>query len=123
VSNIKKVLGVCLLTGLCNTSNAGLFRMTIHSRANCLNNESITWWKGHPFNWRVISYHTDQGAIAHQMDTGFNYTWRAHAIHWGEGTRILSWRVWGYHYVLDYNKRVPFGKTYANHCNIIDGWV
>jgi hypothetical protein len=79
--------------------------------------------KKHPYNWRVVSYHTDQGARSHTIDTGFNYTWRAHAIHWGEGDLTGSWRVWGYHYLFDYHRNIPFDTTFADHCNIIDGWI
>lgn len=94
-------------------SHAGLDRTTVHSRANCLNNESITWWYLHPYDWRVVSYHTDQGSQAHTIDTGFIYTWRAHAIHWGEGSPTGSWRVWGYHYLSDYHRTIPFDTTYS----------
>lgn len=119
---MRQVLaGVCLVVAL--PTYAGLYATTVHSRANCLNNESITWWYHHPYDWRVVSYHTDQGAYSHIIDTGFQYTWRAHAIHWGEGDMTGSWRVWGYHYLLSYDKRKPFATTYAEGCNIIDGWV
>jgi len=39
---------------------AGHDRTTVHSRANCLKNESITWWYLHPYDWRVVSYHSNQ---------------------------------------------------------------
>lgn len=103
-------------------SYAGLNKTTVHSRANCLNNESITWWKGHPYNWKVVSIHkhvpTNQ---VHLIDTGFNYKDRVAAICWGEGVHS-GFQVWGYHYLLEYSKTIPFDTTYADGCSIIEGW-
>lgn len=105
-------------------AHAGLDWTTVHSRANCLNNESITWWYLHSFNWRVVSIHEAKyGNAKHHIDTGFNWTWRAHAIHWGEPFGNDDyWCVSGYHYLFDYSKYIPFDTTYAESCNIIDGW-
>jgi hypothetical protein len=119
-----KIIVSALLLGLqTNIANAGLDWTTVHSRANCLNNESITWWYLHPYNWRVISLHHHIAYDAqHQIDTGFNYTWRAHAIHWGEPNFSGKWEVWGYHYLKEYSQNMPFDFTYADDCKIIDGW-
>lgn len=118
---LKKLVIPLMLIGLSQQVHAGLDYTTVHSRANCLNNESITWWYLHPFNWRVVSIHQDPN-YGHVMDTGFQYTWRAHAIHWGEGTDTGTWKVSGYHYEINYSKKVPFDTTFATFCNIIDGW-
>lgn len=119
---IKKVLG-CGLLSMTLSANAGLDWTTVHSRANCLNNESITWWYLHPYDWRVISVHrhTVYNEM-HHIDTGFGYTWRQHAIHWGEPIAGGTWEVWGYHYLLGFSSNVAFDYTYANDCKIIDGW-
>ena len=80
------------------------------SRANCSNNESITWqypvvnanrW------WRVISTHR-RSAIGwgseevHSVDSGWGLTWRSAAVHWGEGASGMygprRWFVVGQHY-------------------------
>jgi hypothetical protein len=58
----------------------------------------------------------------HSLDTGFNYTWRAHAVHWAEAIATGKWEVWGYHYLYEYNAKIPFDTTYADTCNIIEGW-
>lgn len=102
--------------------HAGLDRTTVHSRANCLNNESITWWYLHPYNWRVVSIHKHNptGQMCH-LDTGFNVNDRVAAVHWGEGVHG-GFQVWGYHFLYEYNERIPFDTTYATTCNIIDGW-
>jgi hypothetical protein len=119
----SKIIISALLLGLqINSVNAGLDWTTVHSRANCLNNESITWWYLHPYNWKVVSIHWHGTDQQHGIDTGYNYTWRAHAIHWGEPVFNSGWKVSGYHYLLEYHRDIPFDSTYAETCNIIDGW-
>lgn len=52
----SKIIIPALLIGLqINVANAGLAATTVHSRANCINNESITWWLGHAYDWRVLA--------------------------------------------------------------------
>lgn len=58
----------------------------------------------------------------HIIDTGYGITWRQHAIHWGEPINDGKWRVWGYHYLKDFHDKMPFADTYADSCNIIEGW-
>ena len=118
---ISKIIGSALLATTLS-AHAGLFSTTVHSRANCLNNESITWWLNHPYDWRVVSIHKFPGYTQHHIDTGFWYDSRVAAIHWGEGDVLNDWLVWGYHYLLGFSKNVPFNDTYAEHCSIIDGW-
>ncbi len=119
------VLGVAILSAS-SLSHAGLVATTAHSRANCVNNESITWWLGHSFNWRVASTHyASNGGYQHVVDTGFEYTWRSAAVHWGEAYpgNSYRWQVTGYHFIDTYgNGRVPFDITYATDCSIYDGW-
>lgn len=118
----SKLLG-CALLGLAINAQAGLDWTTVHSRANCLNNESITWWYLHPYDWRVISrHHHLKTHEEHYIDTGFKYTWRQHAIHWVESVAARQWEVFGYHYLYEYSKKVPFDFTWADDCKIIDGW-
>ncbi len=120
---MKKIIISALLLGLhINHANAGLDWTTVHSRANCLNNESITWWYLHPYNWKVVSIHkhipTNQ---IHKIDTGWKIKDRVAAVCWGEGVHG-GFEVFGYHYLYEYNKNIPFDTTYAKTCNIIDGW-
>jgi hypothetical protein len=116
----KLLVSGCLCASL--GAHAGVHQTTVHSRANCLNNESITWWLNHPYNWRVVSYHISAFNEYHSMDTGFQHTWRAHAIHWGEGDITNLWTVYGDHFQYEYSKTVPFDQTEANFCDIIHGW-
>jgi hypothetical protein len=120
----SKIIVSALLLGLqVNSVNAGLDWTTVHSRANCLNNESITWWYLHPFNWRVVSIHRHTtGLDTHHIDTGWWYDWRVAAIHWGEPLASGKWEVSGYHYYDGYSTNVPMATTWADDCQIIDGW-
>lgn len=103
-------------------SYAGINGTTVHSRANCGNNESITWYLGHPFRWRVVSIHEQNKRRGHMIDTGWDTTWRQAAVHWGEGVSG-GWTVTGYHYYIGYAQgKIPFEITHAEDCNIYDGW-
>lgn len=118
----SRVIGLALLFPTVPVAHAGLYGITVHSRANCLNNESITWWNGHPFNWKVVSVHKHAQGGSHVIDTGFKRNDRVAAICWGEGVHG-GFIVWGYHYLKNFHESVPFDTTFAEGCNIIDGWV
>lgn len=120
-----KIFFTVLLLGLqINSADAGFNATTVHSRANCYNNESITWWLNHSFNWRVVSIHANIYGGYHQIDTGFNNTWRQAGVHWGEAPiGDHRWTVSGYHYLASYgNGKIPFDSTNAGDCGIYDGW-
>lgn len=118
---ISKIIGLCSLI-VSIAANAALTHTSVHSRANCFNNESITWWAGHPYPWRVVSLHFHKETdTMHKIDTGFHNQDRVAAVHWGEGVHG-GWVVWGYHYLLPDFENVPFDTTFADGCNIIDGW-
>ena len=71
---MKCIIGLASISMLMVSlvSHAGLYKTTIHSRANCLNNESITWWNGNPYSWRVVSIHTHTPTNqTHLIDTGY----------------------------------------------------
>jgi hypothetical protein len=119
---VKKIVVVSLMIFTIN-SYAGLYGLTIHSRANCLNNESITWWYGHPHFWKVVSIHKhNPTGQMHLIDTGWVYSDRVAAVHWGEGVHG-GYAVWGYHYFNTYNSMGPTETTFAEGCEIIDGWI
>ena len=120
----KIILLTLLIVAKINIANAGLDWTTVHSRANCGNNESITWWYLHPYNWKVVSIHEYRKSSSHVIDTGYTYTWRQHAIHWGEPVQTNGgWLVWGYHYLKgSHGELFPFDTTFAEDCSIYDGW-
>lgn len=122
---MKKVLLISTILGVLPLhSFAGLVATTVHSRANCYNNESITWWLNHSYHWRVVSVHFDIYNDSHHMDTGYAYTWRQAAVHWGEAPLgAHRWTVSGYHYLSDYgNGNIPFDSTNVGDCSIYNGW-
>lgn len=94
------------LSGMLITSVtfAGVWATTAHSRANCINNESITWWLGHAYDWRVVSIHNENiTKTAHHIDTGYAVTWRQAAVHWNEAPLgFKNWSVSGHHFLSDY---------------------
>lgn len=124
---MRKIVVSLLLSIIALSSNvyAGLHATTVHSRANCINNESITWWLGHAYNWRVISIHTNtDNNVAHHIDTKYSRTWRQAAVHWREAPLgNKTWSVSGHHFLLEYaGGRYPFESTYVDNCSIYDGW-
>lgn len=120
---VKIVLASVMLISLnASESYAGLYKTTVHSRANCLNNESITWWNGHPYEWRVVSIHKHTPTSqTHVVDTGYIVNDRVAAVHWGEGVHA-GFIVWGYHYLKGWGGDRYFASTYAEGCEIIEGW-
>lgn len=125
-----RCITVFLLFFIVKASMAGAFGKTIHSRANCANNESITWYANNPDTWLVVSFHyrdIDNQAYYHVVNTGWAYTWRQAAVHWGESVDrwpVGRWRVVGYHYSYDYiyDREVYDGVTDVHDCSIYNGW-
>lgn len=116
-----------LLLGLTiNNASAGVWATTIHSRANCFNNESITWWANNPNWWHVISVHhhdgNNPGAGRHIVDTGMGYTWRQAAVHWNESPPGGRYFVVGFHYYIVNGQEYLDNNTRADGCSLYNGW-
>jgi len=123
----SKIIILPLLLALqINIVNSGVYSTTAHSRANCVNNESITWFLWNAYNWRVISFHNyDLNRPAngyHYINTGMGHTWRQAAVHWKESYPGGSYFVSGFHYFLDRGNEVLDVNTQASDCSIYDGW-
>jgi hypothetical protein len=107
---------------------SGFNGLTHHSRANCLNNETISWDATRTWNMLVVSDHVlESGTLDyHQVRTGdeATQTWRAAAVHWGEGIdSTIHWKVVGFHYVFTDEGLCDFEEdTEAEDCSIYDGW-
>lgn len=107
---------------------AGAWKPTAHSRANCGGfNESVTWHLGHSYWWRVESHHFAPGQPsrpAHILNTGKDYTWRAAAYHYAEAyaSRGDQWTVAGFHFYYPNDQERIDVITDAGDCNIYDGW-
>ncbi len=125
---MKLKCSIALATSLfvSTISHAGFYSTTIHSRANCINNESITWFKDHYFNWHVISFHNydvnHPSKGYHAVDTGKVYTWRAAAVCWGEAAPGGSYFVKGFHYYIDRGHEILDNTTEASGCGLDKGW-
>lgn len=115
-----------LVLSVFSTSFAGLKKFTMHSRANCMNNESISWQAGHSMVLRTLSEHVSfdkedfHVKDSHVIDTGWEHTWRSAAVHWGEGRG--GWWVKGYHFRCIDDTAVYLKSEEVVDCSIYDGW-
>lgn len=125
MSCISKITA-CALISMAVSAHAGFWGTTTHSRANCFNNESITWYANHAFDWRVVSFHNynfnNPNSGYHYIDTGMSYTWRQAAVHWNESAPGGTYFVSGFHYYLDRGRQILDTNTQASDCSIYDGW-
>lgn len=109
---------------------AGFKELTWHSRANCGNNESITWHFGHNYELFTISNHLPPRGGLHQLYSHnsvdgrpqYEITWRSAAVHWGEAVPGSGWVVGGRHYIIQNRKERLLGTTDVVDCSIYNGW-
>jgi len=100
---------------------AGFNGLTIHSRANCVNNESISWDWTHYWNLNTSTSHYLNGRLVHSYQTGWINTWRSAAVCWGEGKG--GWTVIGAHYIAyRAGDLIPLGTTNVSDCSVYNGW-
>lgn len=108
-----------------NVAQAGLLGITWHSRANCINNESITWDAIRP--WRILTISNHRKQAWHFVIAPWKVTRRSAAVHWNEG-RSGGWQVHGEHNFAptDLSKTTTTYSetkyTSTTTCSIIDGW-
>lgn len=104
---------------------AGMAELTTHSRANCANNESITWEFGKSRMLKTVSIHEHYGPrgvdVRHTHTRLWERTWRSAAVCWGEGAGG-GWKVWGTHWIMEKKKQWILARTYAQDCSIYNGW-
>ena len=102
---------------------AGFNGLTIHSRANCFNNESITWDMLHARQLRTITYHFYKGQLEHKHDTGWRNTWRSAAVCWSEAKPGSGWIVIGGHWQKSERGEVTMlGTESIKDCSLYNGW-
>ena len=119
---LKKLALTSLLLSVSISSHAGFNGLTYHSRANCGNNESISWDKSKYHQLFTISQHFRNGVFQHQYNTGWENTWRSAAVHWGEALPGSGWYVEGYHWIVLGGGQTLIAHTMVNDCSIYDGW-
>ncbi len=127
INNFMKYLLLVTLIVISFSATAGLNGLTHHSRANCINNESVSWDATRSWPLLVVSEHDVTGTLDwHEIRTGaeLTETWRSAAVHWGEGAATgTKWLVRGWHYSLDEDGLcVLLEYTEASDCSIYDGW-
>lgn len=136
---MKYLFGLALAMACAAPAHAGFYGLTIHSRANCYNNESITWdWTKNHRLW-TQSVHYKLRTYQHSVTTGWQTTWRSAAVHWGEGGMMVPgpiglpvmvplwppvWQVIGYHWRVDplTKRSVRIGVTSVSDCSFYNGW-
>lgn len=124
---IREVTGIALLS-LSLSSHAALNGISDHSRANCVNNESITW-DGTSFHMLdTVSFHTRDylnriGQYSkHRVETTWEGTWRSAAVHWGEGATVGLYLVQGWHWEAKGSAVILRATTSVVDCSIYNGW-
>ena len=114
---------ICLtLLAINMNSYAGFAGLTTHSRANCANNESITWHFGHSYRLLTYSAHIDRMGYMHEVKAAWANTWRSAAVHWFEAKPGSGYNVIGNHFWFKDGKRSKIRETLATDCAIYDGW-
>jgi hypothetical protein len=90
------------------------------SRANCINNESISWdWPGRNQWLWTNSFHWN-GSVGWEptIRTGWEDSYRSAAVHWGEGVKG-NYYVIGHHFNWDTTYGEHFlGQTPTTGCNL-----
>lgn len=119
---MKRVGLFFVLMSMCHIAFAGFNNLTIHSRANCVNNESISWDATSYHMLLTVSDHLYHGKFIHRMATGWENTWRSADVHWGEAAPGAGWHVQAGHYIQYGNSVRLIGYTSADDCSIYDGW-
>lgn len=117
----NKIIIAFLFYALSSQSYSGFKKLTWHSRANCGNNESITWQAGRTWDMRTVSFHY-HGFDEHVVDSGYQVTWRSAAVHWGEAVPGSGYQVIGNHYVKLSGTKYRILRTNVTNCSIYDGW-
>jgi hypothetical protein len=106
-----------------NLSYAAANALSIHSRNNCANNESISWHGLKKYHFGTNSYHKYKDGKTHPMGSGIEQTWRSAAVCWGEG--VGGWvQVSGEHYLFENGstKLIWYKITDVKNCDIYNGW-
>lgn len=117
---MKKVRAFLLLMAISSSSFAGVYGLTHHSRANCVNNETISWQLGHDYWFWIVSRHR-AGNQDHQVVADWDLTWRGAAVHWGEGHG--GWSVEGHHWMKNASGQpTQVAAETVTDCSIYDGW-
>ncbi|QYF95561.1 hypothetical protein KY495_10655 [Massilia sp. PAMC28688] len=97
------------------------------SRANCINNESISWdWPGKVYRLHTSSHHwNSRTGWEKPIHTGWESSNHSGAIHWGEGLKGGYYVIGVHHSWNSHYGEIFLGYTPATHCSIgffFPGW-
>ncbi|MFZ1342455.1 hypothetical protein [Thiothrix eikelboomii] len=112
---------------LMSSVSAGMTALTHTSRANCINNESVSWQYNVPKTMFVSSKHkfNINGSLHTISSGGYVTNWRVAGIHWSEGGPVAPippvWTVYGTH-LIKVGTRITQISSYATNCSVFDGW-
>lgn len=127
---ISKKVALLSLIGLLSAPSRS-WSMNLISRANCVNNESITWdpWQTTYDSISVTSRHRWSSVSYEHAEVDYRRRDNAaKAIHWLEGMQVpptesgvnwpsgSHWIVYGNHQWSRYSGWYEFGTTYSNYC-------
>lgn len=113
---VSLLLGSSLLYAA--PSQAGLVWF---SRANCVNNESITWdWPGTSYWLWVDSWHYWFRSSTWEPNnrSGWVQSYRAAVVHWGEGFTGGAYVVGDHWQFVPYYGTYYLGRTQTDNCNL-----
>lgn len=119
---MKKVSILLATLVIGNSAHAAFNMISHHSRANCGNNESISWDGTGPHSFWVNSTHVNlrTGKVVCAMSSGWIETRRNAMVHWGEGTS--GWAVIGEHWMWVNGKPKQVQYEMVQDCSIYNGW-
>lgn len=103
-------------------AQAGLLGFTVHSRANCINNESISWDARHNNILKTESEQYKSGKLEKVIKTPWENTWRSAAVSWFISQPWSGWHVIGKHWLYQGYGIVVMFKTQTSNCSIYNGW-
>ena len=117
------ILTSALMLSMTSPTFSAFNGLSIHSRANCVNNESISWdWTAYHQLW-TGSDHFYDNKFQHNVSTDNTVTWRSAAVHWKEAYPTQShWRVIGVHWIPDSRGKLYRVLTEVTNCSIYNGW-
>ena len=118
---LKKALLCALIGGSVLASAPSQAGITFFSRANCANNESISWdWPGNNYWLWTYGYHYrySNGGWEPTLATGWEYTYRSAAIHWWEGLYGDAYVVGDHYMWISGYGTLYMGRSQTNNCNL-----
>ena len=121
------LVGALALTSISFTTDAGFYRWTAYSKANCWgHNKSVAWYNEHYLNYKTDSKHyNEKRDVTHMTTTTWQFTDKSETGHYNgeiEGKIMDKWFVQGYHHYQDPISKKPVYHWYSDavDCNVFE---